>query len=92
MSRGGNYVSKKSDTSTYYGFDVLFDRPIILKANKEYKIKSIIKGPTSWYGKDGKTSAKCQGVRFTFRCSAENSNGTDIERGQFPEILFSVPR
>ena len=92
VSRGGNYVSKKSDTSTYYGFDVLFDRPIILNANKEYKIKSIIKGPTSWYGKDGQTSVKCQGVRFTFRCSAENSNGTDIERGQFPEILFSVPR
>ena len=66
--------------------------PIILKANKEYKIKSIIKGPTSWYGKDGQTSVKCQGVRFTFRCSAENSNGTDIERGQFPEILFSVPK
>ena len=41
---------------------------------------------------DRQTSVKCQGVRFTFRCSAENSNGTDIERGQFPEILFSVPR
>ena len=92
VSRGGNYASKRSEISAYYGFDVLFDRPIILKANKEYKIKSIIKGPTSWYGKDGQTSVKCQGVRFTFRCSAENSNGTDIERGQFPEILFSVPR
>ena len=92
VSRGGNYASKRSDISAYYGFDVLFDRPIILKANKEYKIKSIIKGPTSWYGKDGQTSVKCQGVRFTFRCSAENSNGTDIERGQFPEILFSVPK
>ena len=92
VSRGGNYVSKRSDIGAYYGFDVLFDRPIILKANKEYKIKSIIKGPTSWYGKDGQTSVKCQGVRYTFRCLAENSNGTDIERGQFPEILFSVPR
>ena len=54
VSRGGNYASKRSDISAYYGFDVLFDRPIILKANKEYKIKFIIKGPTSWYAKMGK--------------------------------------
>ena len=28
-----------------HGFDVLFDRPVILEANKEYKVKSFIKGP-----------------------------------------------
>ena len=45
VSRAGNYASEKSDTRAYYGFDVLFDRPVILEANKEYKVKSFIKGP-----------------------------------------------
>ena len=53
VSRAGNYASEKSDTRAYYGFDVLFDRPVILEANKEYKVKSLIKGPPSWYGGNG---------------------------------------
>ena len=28
VSRAGNYASEKSDTRAYYGFDVLFDRPV----------------------------------------------------------------
>ena len=35
VSRAGNYTSEKSDTRAYYGFDVLFDRPVILEANKD---------------------------------------------------------
>ena len=91
-SRAGNYASEKSDANAYYGFDVLFDRPVILKADKEYKVKSLIKGPNSWYGKDGQASVECQGVPFTFRSSGNDTNGTDEERGQFPGILFSVSK
>ena len=76
----------------YYGFDVLFDRPVILKADKEYKIKSLIKGPTSWCGFGVQTSVECQGVQFTFSSSGDSSNGTDKNSGQFPEILFSVSK
>ncbi|XP_022809289.1 BTB/POZ domain-containing protein 6-like, partial [Stylophora pistillata] len=92
--RAGIYASEKSDTHAYYGFDVTFgDRPVILKANKEYKLKSLIKGPSSWYGEKGQTLVKCQGVRFTFRDSASDSiNGTTETRGQFPGILFSVSK
>ena len=91
-SRAGNYASEKGDADAYYGFDVLFDRPVILKADKEYKVKSLIKGPNSWYGKDGQASVECQGVPFTFRSSGNDTNGTDEERGQFPGILFSVSK
>ncbi|PFX13255.1 BTB/POZ domain-containing protein 6 [Stylophora pistillata] len=48
VSRAGIYASEKSDTHGYYGFDVMFDRPVNLKANKEYKLKSLIEGPKSW--------------------------------------------
>ena len=92
VSRAGNYASEKSDTRAYYGFDVLFDRPVILEANKEYKVKSLIKGPPSWSGKNGQTPVECQGVQFTFRCSTDSSNGTNEIGGQFPGILFSVSK
>ena len=92
VSRAGNYASEKSDADAYYSFDVLFDRPVILKAYKEYKVKSLIKGPKSWYGEDGKASVECQGVQFTFRSSGNDSNGTDEKIGQFPGILFSVSK
>ena len=77
VSRAGNYASEKSDTRAYYGFDVLFDRPVILEANKEYKVKSLIKGPPSWSGKNGQTPVECQGVQFTSRCSTDSCNGTN---------------
>ena len=92
VSRAGNYASEKSDTRAYYGFDVLFNRPVILEANKEYEVKSLIKGPPSWYGKDGQTPVECQGVQFTFRCSKDSSYGTNDIGGQFPGILFSVSK
>ena len=92
VSQTGNYTSEKSDTHAYYGYDVLFDRPVILKADKEYKVKSLIKGPNSWYGDGGQTSVECQGVQFTFSGSGDGLNGTDKNSGQFPEILFSVSK
>ena len=92
MSRTGNYTSERSDTYAYYCFDVLFDRPVILEADKEYKIKSLIKGPKSWYSESGQASVECQGVQFTFRSSGDSSNGTNVNRGQFPGILFSASK
>ncbi|XP_078380492.1 BTB/POZ domain-containing protein 6-like [Oculina patagonica] len=88
VKQTGSYVSEKDETYDYYGFDVRFDRPVCLKKNEEYKLVSLINGPASWYGEDGKTSVECQGVRFTFRNSSGSHNGTTVTRGQFPAFLF----
>ena len=66
VSRAGNYASEKSDTRAYYGFDVLFDRPVILEANKEYKVKSLIKGPAAKMGKHQWSARECN-LRFVVR-------------------------
>ena len=92
VSRAGNYASEKSDTRAYYGFEVLFDRPVILEANKEYEVKSFIKGPPSWWGGNGQTPVECRGVQFTFRRCGGSSNGTNENSGQIPGILFSVSK
>ena len=70
---------------------MLFNRPVILKADKEYKIKSLIKGPKSWYSESGQASVESQGVQFTFRSSGDSSNGTNENRGQLPEFCFQYP-
>ena len=92
VSQTGNYTSEKSDTRAYYGFEVLFDHPVILEANKEYKVMSLIEGPPSWYGGKGQTLVECRGVQFTFRRFGGSSNGTNENSGQFPGILFSVSK
>ena len=92
VSQAGNYTSEKNDTHAYYGFEVLFDHPVILEANKEYKVKSFIMGPPSWYGENGQTLVECRGVQFTFRHCGGSSNGTNESNGQFPGILFSISK
>ncbi|XP_078348836.1 BTB/POZ domain-containing protein 6-like [Oculina patagonica] len=89
VKQTGSYASEKDETNSYYGFDVQFGRPICLVESKEYQLVSHIKGPSSWYGQEGQASVECQGVRFTFRSTGGNNNGTCEVMGQFPALLFS---
>ena len=89
VKRSGTYDSEKDETNNYYGLDVLFDRPVCLEANKQYKLVSLIKGPLSWYGLEGQTTVESSGVRFTFSPSNDCGNGTSVKGGQFPAFIFS---
>ena len=89
--KSGEFSSEyiRSDLVRYYGFNVFFDRPSVLKRNVAYHVESSIFGTSTWLGKSGKQSVLCSGVRFNFKASPCNS-GTSVERGQFPEFLFTV--
>ena len=84
VKQSGSYAAVKDNTWPYYGVSVLFDRPICLVENKEYKLESRIDGPTSWYGSEGQTSVECQGVFFNF------SKAT--ARGRIPLLFWSARR
>ena len=90
VKQSGSYASEKDKTCSYYGFSVLFDRPVRLAENKEYKLESFIKGPKSWYGTEGQTSVECQGVVFTFRFSKGVWSNSSETVGQFPVLFWSV--
>ena len=90
VKQSGSYTSEKDKTGLYYGFSVLFDRPVLLVENKEYELTSVIAGPSSWRGKDGLTSVESQGVLFTFRTSPNDKNGTRETEGQFPVLFWSL--
>ena len=80
VKQSGSCASEKDTTCSYYGFSVLFDRPVCLVENKKYNLKSLIKGPPSWRGTQGKTSVESEGVVFTF----------SVIPGQFPVLFWST--
>jgi hypothetical protein len=90
VKQSGSYTSEKDKTCSYYGFSVQFDRPVHLVEYKEYKLLSLINGPSSWRGIEGQTSVEHQGVLFTFRTSPDDKNGTSETEGQFPVLFWSA--
>ena len=88
VKRSGTFTSKKETNKNYYGFFVSFGNLVSLDANKQYTLESLINGPKSWHGKDGRTSVEAGGVQFTFSDPTGTGNGTTVARGQFPAFIF----
>ena len=83
----GCFTTDAEYTDGYYGFDVLFDRPVSLEANVQYRICANISGTSSWYGSSGLNMVECDGIIFKFN-GQTSPNGTNDSGGQFPQILF----
>ncbi|MCL4124159.1 UNVERIFIED_CONTAM: hypothetical protein GTU68_027466 [Idotea baltica] len=74
-------------------FRVLFKEPFEVLPNTNYTAYATLKGPDSHYGTKGvrKISVECPSgdrVTFQFTYAAGNNNGTSVEDGQIPEIIF----
>ena len=95
-SKSGVYSSeeKHQEVTNYYGFTVLFDDAVPIKQNNCYEVVSLVNGDASWFGYEGKSTVECFGVTFTFHDTEEktDNNNTDVNRGQFPALLFKVDR
>ena len=93
VSKSGTYSSKllHSKHFSYHGFEVMLDSAAVLKSNTRYRIDALILGPQSGRGCNGLGTVKESVVIFTFSSlNAEGNNGTSVNGGQFPEILFSI--
>ena len=88
VERSGTFTSEEDVNNNYYGFFVSFGNLVCLEANKQYTLESLINGPESWYGKDGRTSVEAEGVQFTFSDPKDTGNGTMVVHGQFPAFIF----
>ena len=42
----------------------------------------------SYFGQEGLTEVSTAGVTFQFQCSPESTNGTGVQGGQIPELIF----
>ena len=88
VKKTGSYSSLKDEKLGYYGFTVCFDPPLCLHKSKRYVVRSLISGPSSWYGQGGKTSFECGQVQFNFYNSKSDNNGTGESSGQFSTFIF----
>ena len=84
----GNFLSKQiqCEIGDHQGFDIVFEPPIAIKANKRYRIWACITGPPSWYGTNGCSSVEKSGVTFHF---FPVSHPTSSEKGLFPKFVFT---
>ncbi|RXG72434.1 BTB/POZ domain-containing protein 2 [Armadillidium vulgare] len=74
-------------------FRVMFKEPYEVLPNTNYTVNATLKGPDSHYGTKGvrKISVECPSgdrVTFQFTYAAGNNNGTSVDDGQIPEIIF----
>ncbi|KDR10233.1 BTB/POZ domain-containing protein 1-like isoform X2 [Zootermopsis nevadensis] len=89
---GSNNTSFSCDGSNYT-FRVMFKEPVEIHPNTSYTASATLKGPDSHYGTKGlrKVTLDCPSigkVTFQFSYAAGNNNGTSVEDGQIPEIIF----
>ena len=91
VKKTGSYTSEKDGKHGYFGFTVWFDPPLQLHEGKRYEVKSLIQGPLSWYGEQGKPSLECGQVKFNFYDTVSViNNGTGQFGGQFSAFIFTT--
>lgn len=91
---GSNETTFLSD-GTNATFRVMFKEPLEIMPNTNYTASATLKGLDSHYGTKGlrKSCVDSTGggpgrVTFQFSYAAGNNNGTSVEDGQIPEIIF----
>ncbi|KAL3113015.1 hypothetical protein niasHT_013480 [Heterodera trifolii] len=74
-------------------FRVLFDEPVEISSNTTYVASAKLTGNESHYGTKGLRKIKLErngrpDINWHFQYAPGNNNGTSVEDGQIPEIIF----
>jgi len=73
-------------------FHVFFEHPIQIEPDCYYTASVILEGSElSFFGQEGLTEVCMGSVNFNFQCSSESTNGTGVQGGQIPELIFYGP-
>lgn len=70
-------------------FPVWFEHPVQVEPDTFYTVSAILDGnELSYFGQEGMTEVQCGKVTFQFQCSSDSTNGTGVQGGQIPELVF----
>ncbi|XP_028914705.1 BTB/POZ domain-containing protein 6 [Ornithorhynchus anatinus] len=70
-------------------FAVWFEHPVQVEQDTFYNVSAILDGnELSYFGQEGMTEVQCGKVTFQFQCSSDSTNGTGVQGGQIPELIF----
>ena len=72
-------------------FPILFDEPVTIHAGRWYVAWARVSGPSSDCGSSGQKQVTTEDqVQFYFKSSKKSNNGTDVNAGQLPQILYKM--
>ncbi|XP_011315230.1 E3 ubiquitin-protein ligase MYCBP2 isoform X2 [Fopius arisanus] len=72
-------------------YSILFEEPVQLQANRWYVAWARVSGPSSDCGSGGQAMVTAEDqVMFYFKSSKKSNNGTDVNAGQIPQLLYRV--
>ncbi|XP_043461333.1 E3 ubiquitin-protein ligase MYCBP2 isoform X1 [Leptopilina heterotoma] len=70
---------------------ILFDEPVNLQANRWYVAWARVSGPSSDCGSGGQVVVTSEDqIVFNFKSSKRSNNGTDVNAGQIPQLLYRI--
>ncbi|XP_046402328.1 BTB/POZ domain-containing protein 6 isoform X3 [Ischnura elegans] len=73
-------------------FHVYFEHPIQIEPESFYTASAVLDGgELSYFGQEGMSEVSVGCVTFQFQCSSESTNGTGVQGGQIPELIFYGP-
>ncbi|XP_023654220.2 E3 ubiquitin-protein ligase MYCBP2 isoform X4 [Paramormyrops kingsleyae] len=73
-------------------YAMMFDEPVLLQMGWWYVAWARVSGPSSDCGSHGQvTITTDDGVVFQFKSSKKSNNGTDVNAGQIPQLLYRLP-
>ncbi|CAL8355064.1 unnamed protein product [Boreogadus saida] len=85
---GHNVVKYFSDGSSTT-FPVWFEYPVQVEPDAFYTASVVLDGnELSYFGQEGMTEVQSGKVTFQFQCSSDSTNGTGVQGGQIPELVF----
>ncbi|XP_050683096.1 E3 ubiquitin-protein ligase MYCBP2 [Leptidea sinapis] len=71
-------------------YPILFPTPIALAAQRWFVALVSIRGPSSDCGSSGRVSVTIEDITFNFKATKKSNNGTDVNAGQIPCLLYNV--
>ena len=86
----------ESDEVTYecgarQKFPIMFEEAVQVVAGKWYVAWARVSGPSSDCGSSGQGQVTTEEqIMFTFKSSKKSNNGTDVNAGQIPQLLYRV--
>lgn len=73
-------------------FHVFFETPIQIEPECFYTASVVLAGTElRFFGLEGMSEVCVGTVTFQFQCSSESTNGTGVQGGQIPELIFYGP-
>ncbi|XP_029113894.1 E3 ubiquitin-protein ligase MYCBP2 isoform X4 [Scleropages formosus] len=73
-------------------YAMMFEEPVLLQQGWWYVAWARVSGPSSDCGSHGQSTITTDdGVVFQFKSSKKSNNGTDVNAGQIPQLLYRLP-